>query len=166
MEKLDSLPMNFGDIILVNSPTWVNWTVRLVTQSNWGHSAMYIGNNLYVESDIFGVNVRHVNSLDGKTLRVLRHKKMKVGDSEEICKAVLRHLGQGYDFKALFDLLRLVFTGRKANDKEVGNKKKFICSEIIAKYYYEFGYSVSKEYSYDEIVPYDFDLSKNFTRIY
>ena len=166
MQQLDSFPAECGDIILIRSNTWINWIVRLATQSGWGHSVMYIGNDLYVQSDIGGVNVRHIGSILDKEIRILRHKKMTKSDAGLICRTVLRDLGKGYDYKAIFDLIKIFITGRKATNKEIGNKKKFICSELIAKAYYEFGYTIIPMYSYDEIVPYDFDDSRNFTRIY
>lgn len=166
MDKFENINMNCADIILVRSKTWVNWAVRLVTQSRWGHSAMYIGDGLFVESDIGGVKVKHVKELNGKEILVLRHKRMKDVDAHKICTGILEDLGKGYDYKALWDLLRLLLTGKRVSEKEVGSRKKFICSEVIAKQYYELGYPIIKEYSYDEIIPFDFDESRHFNRIY
>ena len=112
------------------------------------------------------MNVRHVKNLNGREILVLRHKKMKQEDAHAICKGVLEELGKGYDYKALWQLLKLFITGKRISEEEIGDRKKFICSEVIAKHYYELGYPVIEEYSYDEIIPFDFNESRHFKRIY
>lgn len=158
-------PLQKADIILVRRKSLINWLVRFVTMSRWGHSVMYIGNNFCIESDVWGVRMFPIGELKNVEHRVYRHKKISPATADAICEDVIDHVGTGYDFRAIWDMLKLFLTGRKANNKSVGNKKKFICSELIAKYYYEAGLPVIKKYKYDEIVPHDFDDSRYFIRI-
>lgn len=162
MDKYGDIELECGDIILIRSDSWANWAVRKITQSEWGHSAMYIHSGLYIDSDIGGVKVKHLSYLRGMKTKILRHKKMKHSEREQICSDILFNIGKGYDYRAIWELLRLLIVGRNGNDRPVGDRKKFICSELIAKYYYQKGYPISKEHDYDEIIPCDFDKNIKF----
>ena len=155
-----------GDVILFHGKSFVNWAVRTITQSYWGHAAMYIGNGLYIESIAAGVYINDLKSLKDANIIVYRHVKMNDKVAQKIVESVRDKSKSGYDFWAIWHLFKLLITGkRRKNNEKVGVENRYICSELIAAAYGEMGLTVIDEFDYDEIVPADFDLSNNFKRI-
>ena len=165
IEQLKSV-LEPGDVILFHTKSFINWAIRTITQSYWGHAAMYIGDGFYIESIASGVYINDVSALEDADIRIYRHENMTSEKAEAVVRTIRSKSKHGYDFWAILHLLKLL-VGRKRyrNDAPVGIENKFICSELIAAAYEELGLMVIDDLSYDEIIPADFDLSPNFKRI-
>ena len=153
-------------MILFHTKSFINWAIRLITQSYWGHAAMYIGGGFYIESIGNGVYINDISALKDADIRIMRHHKMTPEVADKIVLNIRGKSKSGYDFWAIWHLLKLIITNKRfSNDEGVGIEDKFICSELIAAAYQEMGLKVIDNLEYDEVIPADFDLSPNFKRI-
>ncbi len=154
-----------GDVILVKQRSLYNWIVRLFTLSDWGHSVMYIGDGYYIESNSSGVTVRSLARLKASEVRAYRHKTMTARDADNIAESALKFEEQRYDWKAILQLGLKTLFGKRYNPKQMGEKDRWFCSELIAVPMKEHGLLVLKDVSPHAIIPADFDRSHYFIRI-
>lgn len=164
---LNKHKLKAGDIILIHSNGFLNKLVQIITKSYWGHSAIYIGNDKYMEIDETGVHIQDLRRLSGLEVSVYRHRVINSGIARIIVEDIkIQTKGKGYDFLAILQLLVLmVFKRRKSNNQQVGTKNRFICTEIISNSYKRMGLKIADGLDYDEIIPNDFSISKNFYKI-
>lgn len=154
-----------GDVILFHRKKFVNWAVRTVTQSYWGHAALYIGNGLYIESIASGVYINTALKLDGKDIAVFRHKEIKAAEKRRIWDKSMGYIESKYDYLAIWHMLWTILKGKRGDGKKLGDEKKYICSELIAKILEEVGLKIRSGYIAEEITPADFEISRNFKRV-
>jgi len=155
-----------GDVILFHTHSVINWAIRKLTKSYWGHSAMYIGDGLYIESIASGVYINDIIVLGNADIKIYRHDSMTVDIAYRIVESTKTKSKKGYDYKAILYLFKLLVTGKRfGNDGKIGIEDKYICSELIALAYQEMGLKVIDELNYDEVIPADFEYSPNFKSI-
>lgn len=194
-----------GDVVLVEGKTRISRVIQVLTQSSWSHSAMYLGDTLLrwggphadaavdqfgpeaarllIESDMReGVRVLPLAVYLAYNLRVCRPHGLSPAELDRVLDEMLRHLGQRYDRRNVFDLGRyltpfhLIPARLRRRPLYLGSSssREAICSALIAKAFYKVNYPVQPEPreggggkrllarhpSY--IMPRDFDLSPNF----
>ena len=149
------------------SSSFLNKAVQIITKSYWGHVAVYIGDGEYIEIDETGVHIHDLSDLIDTEVVVYRHRVINRGIARIIVEDIINQTrGAKYDFVAILQLLFLmIFKRRKDNTKQIGLKSRFICTEIISNSYKRMCLKIIDDLSYDEIVPNDFTVSKNFYKI-
>jgi len=179
-----------GDILLVEGNTRIARVIRYVTQSNWSHSALYIGNTLgseephmIVEADIVkGVIAVPLSSYRHLNTRICRPVGISDEDRQKVIDYVVGQIGHAYDLKNVFDLLRFympmpmpVRYRRRMLAFGSGEPTQAICSTLIAKAFQLVRYPILPRHAencteeecllrrhYSHFTPSDFDRSPFF----
>lgn len=121
------------DVILVEGRSRVSEVIKLITQSNWSHSFLYIGRlhdiedpllrerlgkfyhgnadrQLLIESELgLGTIVRVLTAYEGEHLRICRPRGLGYSDSQKVVAYAISRLGTTYDVRQIFDLARFLF---------------------------------------------------------
>ncbi len=122
-----------GDILLVEGRSRVSEVIKIITQSSWTHSALYIGRlcdiedkrlrervksyysgepnaRLLVEAVLAsGTIVVPVSKYRKDHLRICRPGKLSPKDAHSVIAYVIERLGAAYDVRQLLDLARFFF---------------------------------------------------------
>ncbi|EGW53429.1 YiiX/YebB-like N1pC/P60 family cysteine hydrolase [Candidatus Endoriftia persephonae] len=122
-----------GDILLLEGRSRVSEVIKIITQSSWTHSALYIGRlydiaepklrkrvkdayqgdpnqQLIIEALLGeGTIVAPISKYRMEHLRICRPSGLEPSDAQRIIAYVIRHLGSGYDVRQLLDLARFLF---------------------------------------------------------
>lgn len=122
-----------GDILLVEGRTRVSDVIKLITQSPWTHSAIYIGrlyditdaslreriqhhyqgepeDQLLVEANMGeGTVISNVKKYQHDHLRICRPAGLSLADARKVTHHCIRHLGYDYDVRQILDLARFFF---------------------------------------------------------
>ena len=142
-----------GDVLLVEGTTRVSTAIKYLTQSTWSHAALYVGDVLggktpdgaplcFVEADIVqGVRAVGLTSFKGLHCRVCRPVSLTVDEVHQLCDFAVSRLGQQYDMKNVFDLVRYLFPTppvpvrwrRHLLSLGSGDPTRAICSTLIAQ---------------------------------
>lgn len=122
-----------GDVLLVEGRSRVSEVIKIITQSSWSHSALYIG-RLYdiADPDLRAVVEYHydgdpedqllVEAVMGQGtvvsplhryredhLRICRPTGLAPADAEKVIGYTVKHLGWDYDVRQILDLARFFF---------------------------------------------------------
>ncbi|NQX88890.1 MAG: hypothetical protein HRT77_09510 [Halioglobus sp.] len=121
------------DVILVEGRSRVSDVIKLITQSNWSHSFLYIGRlhdiedaqlrerlgkfyrgnaerQLIIESELgLGTVVRTLDNYEGEHLRICRPRGLGYSDSQKVVSYAIDRLGTAYNVRQIFDLARFFF---------------------------------------------------------
>jgi len=125
--------LRIGDVILVEGRSRVSEVIKIITQSPWSHSALYIG-RLYdiKDADLRSVIEYHydgdpqdqliIEALMGRGtiisplasyrrdhLRICRPTGLSPADAETVIGYAVKHLGWDYDLRQILDLARFFF---------------------------------------------------------
>jgi hypothetical protein len=122
-----------ADVLLVEGSSRVAEVIKLITQSPWTHSALYVGRlydiddpaarehilasypaepdeQLVVEALLGeGTIVSPLAKYRGRHLRICRPKGLHRADAQRVIAFAVHRLGNGYDLRHLLDLARFVF---------------------------------------------------------
>ncbi|MCG8668614.1 MAG: hypothetical protein MI867_04305 [Pseudomonadales bacterium] len=122
-----------GDVILVEGRSTLDNKIKKLTQSQWSHSALYIGRLIDIEdSDIkmlirthidcesdtplivhsklgVGTCIEHLLELEREHLRICRPKGLAKKDTEQTIRYALSVAGTDKEEYQLFDILRFFF---------------------------------------------------------
>jgi len=122
-----------GDVLLVEGKARVSDVIKLITQSSWTHSALYIGRlrdmrdealrelivqyyqrdystPLIIEALLGqGTRIAPLSKYDGANLRICRADTLTPGDAQRVIAYTVRRLGSDYDVRQLLDLARFFF---------------------------------------------------------
>ncbi len=128
-----SFELRPGDVLLVEGRSRVSEVIKIITQSSWTHSAIYIGRlydvkdpdlqalvaehfqgnpseQLMVESLLHeGTIVTPVSKYHMDHLRICRPTGLEPDDAHEVIGHAIRGIGSGYDVRHLLDLARFFF---------------------------------------------------------
>jgi len=128
--------MKLADVILVEGRSRIGQVIKFITQSQWSHSALYVGSlselkndnlrQLLIEQGIKDEKEKYVvESLLGEgmvlsplytyakdNIRVCRPSGLTSDDANAVVKHSLEQLGREYDMRQLFDLARFLFPYR------------------------------------------------------
>ncbi len=121
------------DVLLIEGRTHVSNVIKLITQSPWTHSALYIGRISDIEDEYTRKNIEQhysgdkskqlilealmgegtiIRSLDTYAqdhIRICRPKTLSRQDASKVIAYSTRHLGCDYDVRQLLDLARFLF---------------------------------------------------------
>jgi hypothetical protein len=123
-----------GDVVLVEGDSEISRLIKLFTQSNWSHSAMYVGDELLVQRPAekgqrigeFGDDSRHmlVEALTGKgvvaqplskykdfNIRICRPYGISPSDLQAVMNHVIGKIGHQYDSQNIIDLALMLIPG-------------------------------------------------------
>ena len=192
-----------GDVLLVEGTSRLSTAIKYLTQSTWSHAALYIGDALgpapadgeprcFIEADVKeGVRAVPLSAFSDLHLRICRPAGLTPEDREKVIGYCVERLGNQYDLKNVFDLMRYLFPTppvpirfrRRMLALGSGDPTRAICSTLIARAFQSVRYpilpAVSTEMSsdpdcsgcVDEILrirhhslfaPRDFDVSPYF----
>lgn len=191
-----------GDVLLVEGNTRFSTAIKYLSQSTWSHAALYVGNAVdprdaarreLVEADVVhGVTTVPLEKYDGMHTRICRASGLSAEDRARVIGYALARVGQRYDLKNIFDLVRYLLPQppvpvrwrRRMIAFGSGDPTRAICSTLIAQAYATVRYPILPEitrapgrasaqshYSREEILhirhhslytPRDFDLSPYF----
>ena len=122
-----------GDVILVEGTSRVSDVIKLITQSTWTHSALYIGRLYDIDDEQLRARVQQfykgdpndqliIEALLGEGtiigaiskyrrdhLRICRPKGLAPADVPKVLGNSIMQLGKDYDIRHLFDLARFLF---------------------------------------------------------
>jgi len=122
-----------GDVILIEGRSRISEVIKVVTQSPWSHSALYIGkiyditdpilreevkahykgdpeNQLILEALIGkGTIISPMNDYQDDHVRICRPDGISPDDIQKVTAYALKHLGWDYDFRQILDLGRFFF---------------------------------------------------------
>lgn len=162
-----------GDVLLVEGDTRVSVAIKYLTQSTWSHSALYVGNNvpessgqatgehMLIEADL-NDGIRAVPLSDYRHLhtRICRPVGLEPEAIERMIRYAVGRLGQKYDLRNVFDLLRYLAPTppiptrfrRRMLVLGSGDPTRAICSTLIAEAFQQVWYPVLPEI---ELLPSD-----------
>lgn len=124
------------DVILIEGRTRISDVIKLITQSPWSHSALYIGRlvdiqepriresirqhyhgdedaHLMIESHLgMGTVIRPLDVYEHEHIRICRPKGLKLKDSVDVIRYALSRVGYDYDVRQILDLARFLFPWR------------------------------------------------------
>ncbi len=134
-EKL-SYGIRPGDVVLVEGRSRVSDVIRVITQSRWSHSALYIGRLHDIHDESFreqltahypakpeqqlliegilgkGLIVTPLDEYSRDNLRICRPSILSAQDAQKVVEYSIKKLGIGYNVRQLFDLARFIFPWR------------------------------------------------------
>lgn len=195
-----------GDVLLVEGNTRISVAIKYLTQSTWSHAALYIGDALpsgipwqlpqvLVEADLQeGVRAVALASYAQMHTRICRPVGLNEEDRKRVVDYVIARIGQQYDLKNIFDLVRYLLPiapvptrfRRRLLALGSGDPTRAICSTLIAQAFQSVNYPILPEIQrawlgdpmcadcYEEIyhirhhslfTPRDFDISPFFNII-
>lgn len=124
------------DVILIEGRTRVSDVIKLITQSPWSHSALYIGRvsdisdhrirdsirlhyqgdddtQLMIESHLgMGTVIRPLSVYEHEHIRICRPKGLRSQDNSDVIRYALSRVGFDYDVRQILDLARFLFPWR------------------------------------------------------
>lgn len=124
------------DVILIEGRSRVSEVIKLITQSPWSHSALYIGKlcdiqdprvrdtikqnyqgpddqPLMLESALgMGTVIRPLDCYRNEHIRICRPKGLLEKDKNDVLRYALSRLGYDYDVRQILDLARFLFPWR------------------------------------------------------
>ncbi len=172
-----------GDVLLVEGQQRFSMAIKYLTQSNWSHAALYIGNNELIEADLKdGVIKIPVDTYKGYHTRICRPVNLTPEDLELIISSLVGKQGLKYDIVNIINLLKYLFPlhpfkklgGSPFISLGSDDPTQVICSSIIAQAFHDIGYPIfpvvqtvegKKRYAKRHVssyVPSDFDRSPYF----
>jgi hypothetical protein len=140
-----------GDVLLVEGKGRISGCIKYLTQSNWSHSALYVGPiadagteddpHVFIEANIDeGVVSAPLSKYLHCQTRICRPVGLCEADCEQVCHYARQRIGLGYDFKNVVDLMRYLLpwpvTNRRRRETIAlgsGDAHRIICSSLIAQ---------------------------------
>jgi uncharacterized protein YycO len=172
--KLDDL-MNLakpGDVILMTSNKKISEIIREVTNSDYSHTAMYIGNGEIVESTSGGVRIVDLKIYDDNAhpdfILLAAKGRIHTEDRKQLVKSVLKYVGYRYSYLQIIWGLILRLIGKSENTRWQKDltKRAMHCSEAVATAYKEIGIYIKPDMIPAGVEPVDFLESKVFNPVY
>ncbi|MBT6324981.1 MAG: lipo-like protein [Bdellovibrionales bacterium] len=143
--------IEIGDVLLVEGRQKFSSAIKYLTQSNWSHAALYVGNDTLIEADLkLGVLKININKYEGYHTRICRPVKLNANDLNLVIKYIQEREGLTYDIKNIFDLAKYLFPvpivpnkwKRKVLELGSHDTTKVICSSVIAQAFQSVGYPI------------------------
>lgn len=130
-----------GDVLLVEGRQRFSAAIKYLTQSNWSHSAIYVGDEKLIEADLDGGVIEiPLNTYEKFHTRICRPVNLSDQDSKKVIDYVKSKIGHQYDLKNIIDLARYLLPTPPVPDRYKrdvlefgsGDPTKVICSSMIA----------------------------------
>jgi Permuted papain-like amidase enzyme, YaeF/YiiX, C92 family len=151
-----------GDVLLVEGDSRFSTCIKYLTQSNWSHSALYVGDALgpppageearvLIEADINeGVRAIPLSSYTAFPTRICRPLALREADRRRLVWYAVSRIGHRYDLQNVIDLARYLLPilpvparmRRRLLAFGSGDPTRAICSTLIAQAFQSIGYPV------------------------
>lgn len=150
-----------GDVLLVEGTSRFAAAIRTITQSNWSHSALYVGDALaavtgdttpqFVEADInAGVRAVPVETYAHLHTRICRPVGLDAAEVDALIGYAIARIGNQYDLRNVVDLVRYLLRPppvptrlrRRLLALGSGDPTRAICSSLIAAAFASIRYPV------------------------
>ncbi len=143
-----------ADVLLVEGNSRISSAIKYLTQSTWSHAALCVGDaaaDPLVEADVArGVVAVPFAKYQGCNVRICRPIGLALEDRHALISFAVRHIGDEYDLKNVFDLLRYLLPTppvptrmrRRLITFGSGEPTKAICSSLIAEAFQSVRYPV------------------------
>ena len=141
-----------GDVLLVEGNNRISGIIKYLTQSNWSHSALYVGPidgareedgepHVLIEAYVGdGVISAPLSKYFSYHTRICRPVGLSYEDRTAVCRYAINRIGFGYDTKNILDLMRFLIPlpipqrwRRRMIALGSGDPTKMICSALIAQ---------------------------------
>lgn len=127
-----------GDIILC-STRWslVSWVIRKIEHCHWSHVAWVVNDTMAIEALAGGTTWTPLYKFplhDTSRCKAVRIKAGRISPEQlrEALIIAMRWSGRPYDWTCLFRLAWSWATKRRHKDPVSGDRRRLICSELIA----------------------------------
>ena len=125
-----------GDVLLVEGKSHISGCIKYLTQSNWSHSALYVGPiadagteddpHVFIEANIDeGVVSAPLSKYLHCQTRICRPVGLCETDCEQVCRYARERIGLGYDFKNIVDLMRYLFPWPMTHSASQDDRARF-----------------------------------------
>jgi hypothetical protein len=151
-----------GDVLLVEGTSRFSSAIRYLTQSSWSHAAIFVGNAInhtddsgetlnLIEADVIeGVRGVPLREYESTHTRICRPVGLARDEIDALLQHIIERIGQTYDLKNIFDLLRYFITAppvpgrlkRRMLAFGSGDPTRAICSSIIAEAFQSISYPI------------------------
>lgn len=140
-----------GDVLLVEGKQKFSSAIKYLTQSNWSHAALYIGEGTIIEADLkLGVIKVNIDKYQDYHTRICRPVAISDSELKIMIKFIENKEGFTYDIKNIFDLAKYLLPAppvpsrwkRKVLEFGSQDTTKVICSSIIAQAFQYIKYPV------------------------
>ena len=138
------MKIKLGDILLARNYGLLGWLIRKYTKSKYNHICIYIGNNLLLDTNFFGLKYRLLSDYDKIPHKIIRVKNISKPLTIKICKYARKLKGR-YSILSLFRL-----------PNKVG--ESYNCSQMVNCIYAKFGIVLSDKFI--KVTPADIERSK------
>ena len=162
--------LEIGDIGLsLNKESVASKLIAKVTDSDWSHVFMYIGNGNIIESTIGGVQITPLEKYlkENYNLVFLRLKGYSATERVLFAQSVLKYVGKRYGwFQILWYLfIRIIKKSESPKWQLDIQKRAMVCSEAIAQAMKDLGVEVKPNFNPAGVEPADFYESDKFKRV-
>ena len=151
-----------GDVLLVEGTSRISGAIKYLTQSNWSHATLYIGDTLgdknsdgellsLIEADVLdGVRTVPLSRYENMHTRICRADGLSEGDLQQLLSSIISRIGHQYDLKNVFDLARYFISTppvpgswkRRMLAFGSGDPTRAICSSLIAESFQSIRYPI------------------------
>ena len=192
-----------GDVLLVDGSSRASGVIKYLTQSSWSHATLYVGSGYAAEEDnkgekvlleadiLEGIRLVPLSEYSSSHTRICRPVGLPTVDIDQLIAYGIERLGQQYDLKNVFDLVRFLILPtpiptrwrRKMLTLGSGDPTRAICSSLVAQAFQSVHYPILPDIDYQQaknpegqsycrqtlsvrhhslFVPRDFDVSPYF----
>lgn len=160
LEQL-SATIKKGDVLLVDGNSRISVAIKFITQSNWSHAALYIGERSdmaesdnqgwLIEADVVdGVRLMPLSHYAAMGTRICRPVGLHEDEIERLLAHALSRMGHQYDLKNIIDLVRYLIQTppvpnrwrRQLLSLGSGDPTRAICSSMIAEAFQSVDYPI------------------------
>lgn len=148
-----------GDVLLVEGTSRFSASIKYLTQSNWSHSALYVGESnddkhSLIEADVVeGVRVIPLSKYEEMHTRICRPVGLSDDEIDKLIGHLRLRIGHQYDLKNVFDLARYLISTppvpgsmkRRMLAFGSGDPTRAICSTLISEAFQSIGYPILPE---------------------
>jgi hypothetical protein len=151
-----------ADVLLIEGNSRVATAIRYLTQSTWSHAALYVGPiegraepdgepHVMIEADVeLGVISIPMSKYACAHTRICRPVGLSYSEAQKVTAFALRHLGNAYDLRNVFDLLRYFWPMPPVPSRfrrgmlalGAGDPTRAICSTLIAQAFQSVDYPI------------------------
>ena len=149
-----------GDVLLVEGTSRFASAIRTITQSNWSHAALFIGDTpvpgadpapRFVEADInAGVRTVPIDAFASLHTRICRPVGLGDAEIDAVVAYAIARIGDQYDLRNVIDLARFLLRPPPVPERYrrrllalgSGDPTRAICSSLIAAAFAEVRYPV------------------------
>jgi len=151
-----------GDVLLVDGNTRISVAIKYLTQSNWSHAALYVGDalgrrqpnrepGLLIEADLReGVRAVALDKYTRMHTRICRPVGLSEAEVGQVIDYAARRIGYRYDMKNVLDLARYLIPTppvptrwkRRMIALGSGDPSRAICSTLIAETFQSLHYPI------------------------